>query len=80
MLTHSQRGGVKPEQIARLLRLAIDPQAKPQDRAQAMRRLLDAKERMSYDDLGQAVKKLTATSAQQQANLKRCVLELFGAA
>jgi hypothetical protein len=77
MLTHSQRGGMKPEQIVRLLRLAIGPQAK--GRAQAMRRLLDARERMSYDDLATAVKKLTASSAREQANLKRCVVELVSA-
>jgi hypothetical protein len=77
MLTHSQHGSIKPEQIARLLRLAIDPQAK--GRAQAMRRLLDARERMSYDDLATAVKKLTATSAMELDNLKRCVRELVSA-
>jgi hypothetical protein len=79
MLTHSQRGSLKPEQIARLLRHAIDPQATAKARAQAIRRLLAARERMSYDDLATAVKRLTATSAQAQDNLKRCVRELFSA-
>jgi hypothetical protein len=79
MLTHSQRGGMKPAEIARLLRLAINPQAKPQDRARAMSRLLDARERMSYDDLGQAVKKLTANCRRTQASLKKCLCELFSA-
>jgi hypothetical protein len=47
--------------------------------AQAMRRLLDARERISYDDFATAVKKLTATSAREQDNLKRCVRELVSA-
>jgi hypothetical protein len=76
MLTHSKADSLTPEQIARLLRRAINPSAKEKDRAQAMRRLLDARERISYDDLAAAVKMLTATSAQQQANLQRCVREL----
>jgi hypothetical protein len=44
-----------------------------------LRRLLDARERISYDDLAAAVKKLTATSARQQAHLQRCVSELVSA-
>lgn len=79
MLTHSQPGGLKPEQIARLLRRAIDPQATAKGRAQALHRLLDARERISYDDLAAAVKKLADKNASERIILERCVRELVNA-
>ncbi len=75
MLIHSRRGSLKPEQIARLLRRVLEAE----DRAAALRRLLAARERMSYDDLAAAVKTLAAKNAREQAGLRLCLRVLFGA-
>lgn len=78
MQIHSKSGNLRPEQITTLLRRAIDQKAKAKDRTGALRRLLDARERMSYDDLGLAVKRIAAKNRKEREALKRCVRKLFG--
>jgi hypothetical protein len=78
MLTHSEdKDGWTPGQIAGLLRLAVDEEARPQDRSLAKFRLGSA--RMSYDALGLAVKKVARKNRRLQAELRAFVLEIFGA-
>jgi len=77
MLTHSEENSWTPGQIAALLRLAVDEEARPQDRSLAKFRLGSA--RMSYDALGLAVKKISAKNRRLQAELREFVLEIFSA-
>jgi hypothetical protein len=77
MQIQSKPGSLRPEQIARLLRHAIDQEATAKDRAGALRHLLDARERMSYDDFGLAVKGIAAKNKKEQEALKHCVRKLF---
>jgi hypothetical protein len=77
MLTHSEENSWTPGQIAALLRLAADEEARPQDRSLARFRLGSA--RMSYDALGLAVKKLARKNRRLQAELREFVLEIFSA-
>ena len=73
MLTHEDEG-LAPGEIRALLRLAVDPEARLQDRAWARGRLAAA--RINYDNLGLAVKSLSAKSRSLRAELKLFVLEL----
>jgi hypothetical protein len=77
MLTHSEENSWTPGQIAALLRLAVDEDARPQDRSLAKFRLGSA--RMSYDALGLAVKMLAAKNRRLQTELREFVLEIFSA-
>ena len=77
MLTHDNEG-LAPGEIRALLRLAVDPEARPQDRAWARGRLAGA--RLSYDNLGLAVKSLSAKDRSLRAELQHLVLELVSAA
>jgi hypothetical protein len=77
MLTHSDNDSWTPGQIAALLRLAVDEDARPQDRSLAKFRLGSA--RMSYDALGLAVKMLARKNRRLQAELREFVLEIFSA-
>jgi hypothetical protein len=77
MLTDSDNDSWTPGQIAALLRLAVDEEARPQDRSLARFRLGSA--RMSYDALGLAVKKLAHKNRRLQAELREFVLEIFSA-
>ena len=77
MLTHSEENSWTPGQIAALLRLAVDEEARPQDRSLAKFRLGSA--RMSYDALGLAIKKISAKNRRLQAELREFVLEIFSA-
>jgi hypothetical protein len=77
MLTHSEENSWTPGQIAALLRLAVDEEARPQDRSLAKFRLGSA--RMSYDALGLAVKMLAQKNRRLQAELREFVLEIFSA-
>ena len=77
MLTHSEDESWTPGQIAALLRLAVDEEARPQDRSLARFRLGSA--RMSYDALGLAVKKVALKNRRLQAELREFVLEIFSA-
>jgi hypothetical protein len=77
MLTDSDEHSWTPGQIAALLRLAVDEEARPQDRSLARFRLGSA--RMSYDALGLAVKKLAQKNRRLQAELREFVLEIFSA-
>lgn len=70
---------MKPDQIARLLRLYIDPRAKPKDRTEAMDRLIAARVHMTIGDLEAAIKKLTAKYRKTHIRLKKCLQELFSA-
>jgi len=70
---------MKPDQIARLLRLYIDPRAKPEDRTEAMNRLVAARAHMTIGDLEAAIKKLMAKYRDTHVRLKKCLKELFGA-
>jgi hypothetical protein len=79
MLTHSEENSWKPGQIAALLRLVVDGEARPQDRAWAKTRLIDARQHISYDDLGLALKKLSAKNSRLHATLTEFVLEIFSA-
>lgn len=67
-----------PGQIAALLRLFVDEEARPQDRSWAKLRLSSA--RMSYDALAIAVKKLGRKNPRQQAELREFLLEVVSAA
>lgn len=77
MQIQSKSGSLRPEQIARLLRRAIDQGATAKDRTGALRRLLDARERMTYDDFGVAIKGIVAKNRKEQEALKQCVRKLF---
>jgi hypothetical protein len=79
MLTQSQFGCLKPGEIAGLLRLAVDKEARPKDRVWARAQLFNARQRISYDDLGLAVKKIAAKNSRLHATLKEFVLEIFSA-
>jgi hypothetical protein len=79
MLTHSEQDGWKVGQIAALLRLTVDEEARPRDRDWARAQLFNARRRISYDDLGVAVKKLSAKNARRHATLTEFVLEIFSA-
>jgi hypothetical protein len=70
---------MKPDQIARLLRLYIDPRAKLKDRTEAMDQLVAARAHMTIGDLEAAIKKLMATHRKTHIRLKKCLKELFGA-
>jgi hypothetical protein len=78
MLTHSEENSWTPGQIAALLRLAVDEEARPQDRSLAKFRLGSA--RMSYDALGLAVKKLAHKNRRLKAELREFLLDVVSAA
>lgn len=77
MLTASHDDGWKTGQIAALMRLATDAEARPQDRSWAKARLAGA--RLGYDTFGLAVKRLAAENPRLRAKLKAFVLEIFSA-
>jgi hypothetical protein len=58
---------------------SLDEEARPKDRVWARAQLFNARQRISYDDLGLAVKKIAAKNSRLHATLKDFVLEIFSA-
>jgi len=69
------RGRLKPVQAARLVRLAIDRRASLKDRTWALETLLEAKGRMSHEDLAKMARTLTGKGVRLRADVRRSLLD-----